>query len=242
MPTIHVTMLGRFDVTVDTVPVADSHWARRHAAALVKVLALAPGMRMHREQVLDRLWPDDTIDEAAPKLHKAAHFARRAMEVPNAVVLRGDTVALGPETDISVDVVEFEDLARRALENGDAIAARTALGLYGGELLPDDRYEDWAEERRQQLRRRQLDLLRLDGRWATVVELDPTDEAAHLALMRQHAADGDRHAALRQFDRMDRALRGELGVSPGRDSIACCATTCSPSQRRWLAPSPPTPS
>lgn len=220
MPTIHVTMLGRFDVTVDTVPVADSHWARRHAAALVKVLALAPGMRMHREQVLDRLWPDDTIDEAAPKLHKAAHFARRAMEVPNAVVLRGDTVALGPETDISVDVVEFEDLARRALESSDAIAARTALGLYGGELLPDDRYEDWAEERRQQLRRRQLDLLRLDGRWATVVELDPTDEAAHLALMRQHAADGDRHAALRQFDRMDRALRGELGVSPGRDSIA----------------------
>ncbi len=220
MPTIHVTMLGRFDVTVDTVPVADSHWARRHAAALVKVLALAPGMRMHREQVLDRLWPDDTIDEAAPKLHKAAHFARRAMEVPNAVVLRGDTVALGPETDISVDVVEFEDLARRALENGDAIAARTALGLYGGELLPDDRYEDWAEERREQLRLRQLDLLRLDGRWATVVELDPTDEAAHLALMRQHAADGDRHAALRQFDRMDRALRGELGVSPGRDSIA----------------------
>ncbi len=220
MPTIHITMLGRFDVTVDTVPVADSHWARRHAAALVKVLALAPGMRMHREQVLDRLWPDDSVDEAAPKLHKAAHFARRAMEVPNAVVLRGDTVALGPETDVFVDVVEFEDLARRALESGDAIAARTALGLYGGELLPDDRYEDWAEERREQLRLRQLDLLRLDGRWATVVELDPTDETAHLALMRQHAADGDRHAALRQFDRMDRALRRELGVSPGRDSIA----------------------
>ena len=38
--------------------------------------------------------------------------------------------------------------------------------------------------------------------------------------MRQHAADGDRHAALRQFDRMDRALRRELGVSPGRDAIA----------------------
>jgi DNA-binding SARP family transcriptional activator len=218
MPTIHITMLGRFDVTVDTVPVADSHWARRHAAALVKVLALAPGRRLHREQVLDFLWPD-AVDEAAPKLHKAAHFARRAMDVPNAVVLRGETVALGPETDVSVDVVEFEDLARRALENGDAATAREALALYGGELLPDDRYEDWAEERREQLRLRQLDLLRLDGRWETVVELDPTDEIAHLALMRQRAADGDRHAALRQFDRMDRALRRELGVSPGRDAI-----------------------
>ena len=75
MPTIHITLLGRFAVTVDGEPVADSNWTRRHAAALVKVLALAPGRRLHREQVIDLVWPDDTIDEAAPKLHKAAHFA-----------------------------------------------------------------------------------------------------------------------------------------------------------------------
>ena len=37
--------------------------------------------------------------------------------------------------------------------------------------------------------------------------------------MRRHAANGDRHAALRQFERMDRALRRELGVAPGRDAI-----------------------
>ncbi len=164
------------------------------------------------------------------------------MEVPNAVVLRGDTVALGPETEVSVDVVEFEELARRALERGDVTAARAALRLYGGELLPDDRYDDWAEERREQLRLRQLDLLRLDGRWETVVERDPTDETAHLALMRQHAADGDRHTALRQFDRMDRALRRELGVSPGRDAIGAPRPPALRARGRWLAPWPPTPS
>ena len=48
-----------------------------------------------------------------------------------------------------------------------------------------------------------------------MVELDPSDELAHLALMRRHAANGDRHAALRQFERMDRTLRRELGVAPG---------------------------
>ena len=92
--------------------------------------------------------------------------------------------------------------------------------MYGGELLPEDRYEEWAEERREQLRLRHLDLLRLDGRWETVVELDPSDELAHLALMRRHAANGDRHAALRQFERMDRTLRRELGVAPGREALA----------------------
>ena len=92
--------------------------------------------------------------------------------------------------------------------------------MYAGELLPTDRYETWAEERREQLRLRHLDLLRLDGRWEAVVELDPSDERAHLALMRRHAEHGDRHAALRQFERLDRTLRRELGVAPSQEALA----------------------
>jgi hypothetical protein len=38
--------------------------------------------------------------------------------------------------------------------------------------------------------------------------------------MRRYAANGDRHAALRQFERMDRTLRRELGVAPGREALA----------------------
>jgi DNA-binding SARP family transcriptional activator len=220
MPTVHITLLGRFEVTVDAVPIAASSWTRRHAAALVKVLAMAPGRRLHREQVIDLVWPDDTIDEALPKLHKAAHFARRAIDVTNAVVLRGDNVMLCPEAETTIDVEQFEDLARRALVKQDVATARQALSRYGGELLPQDRYEAWAEQRREQLRLRYLDLLRLDGRWEAVVELEASDEVAHLALMRRYAANGDRHAALRQFERMTRALRQELGVSPGREATA----------------------
>ncbi len=115
--------------------------------------------------------------------------------------------------------MQFEELARRALADADVLGARAALARYGGELLPEDRYEDWAEDRRELLRHRHLDLLRLDGHWEAVVDLDPTDEAAHLALMRQHAADGDRHGALRQFERLDRALRRELGVAPSREAV-----------------------
>ena len=190
MPEIHVMLLGRFAVTVGGVPVAEAGWKRRHAA-VVKVLALAPGRR----------------------LHKAANFARRAIGVPDSVVLRGDQVVLYPGGSVTVDAVQFEDLARRALAAGDAAAAREALALYGGELLPADRYEEWAETRREQLSQSHLDLLRLDGRWEAVAELDPGDERAHLALMRWHAADGDRHAALRQFDRLD--LPRAAGIGEG---------------------------
>ncbi len=234
VPDVRVTLLGRFAVSVGGVPVAEAGWKRRHAAAVVKVLALAPGQRLHREQVIDLIWPDDTIAAAVPKLHKAAHYARRAIGVPDAVVLRGDQVLLCPGAAVTVDATEFEERARQALAGGaasngaghqagagaDAAAARRALALYAGELLPADRYEEWAAPRRDQLRWQYLELLRLDGRWEAVAELDPADEHAHLALMRRHAANGDRHAALREFDRLDRALRTELGVGPGPEATA----------------------
>ncbi len=115
-PDVRVTLLGRFAVSVGGVPVAEAGWKRRHAAAVVKVLALAPGRRLHREQVIDLIWPDDTIAAAIPKLHKAAHYARRAIGVPDAVVLRGDQVLLCPGVTVTVDAVEFGELARRALD------------------------------------------------------------------------------------------------------------------------------
>ena len=103
---------------------------------------------------------------------------------------------------------------------GDAVAAAAAADRYGGQLLPDDRYESWAEAARDRLQLLHLRLLRQAGRWAEPARDRPTDAEAHLALMREHAARGDRRAALRQFERMERALHGELGVGPSEEAVA----------------------
>jgi len=108
---VAVTVLGRFAVAVDGQAVDPAHWHRRSAAALVKVLALAPGFRLHREQVMDRLWPEVPVDDAAPRLHKAAHYARRALGQARSVVLAGDIVSLFPDLDINVDAVVFQQQA-----------------------------------------------------------------------------------------------------------------------------------
>ena len=62
---VEITLFGGFAVVVDGVPVASDSWVRPQAASLVKVLALAPGHRLHREQLIDRLWPELTIADAA---------------------------------------------------------------------------------------------------------------------------------------------------------------------------------
>ncbi len=216
---VRVRMLGGFEVAVDLVPVAPEAWARRHAASLVKLLALTRDRRLHREQVIEALWPGLPVDAAGPRLHKAAHYARRALgDEPDALLLRNDLVSLLPAVEVSVDVHELHRLGAQALADGSAEAAEAALDLHRGPLLPDDLYEPWTEEAREAVRLLHLDLLRQAGRWEDLLREEPADEQAHLALVRAGADRGDVRGALRQFERMDQALRQELGTTPSPEA------------------------
>jgi DNA-binding SARP family transcriptional activator len=217
---IDVKLLGRFDVRVHGRTVAPDRWSRRHAAALVKLLAITPGRSLHREQVIDALWPDLALAEAAPRLHKASHYARRTLDHRAAVVLAGETVRLFPHDDVRVDVMHFRRLAEAAIADGSVAAAEEALAVYGGQLLPLDVYEPWAEQAREHLDRLHLELLRQARAWHQVLATDPVDEHAHLALMRRFAENGHRAAALRQFDWLRRVMRHELGLEPSPQALA----------------------
>ena len=70
-----VRLMGAFSVEVDGRVVDQGHFQRRTASAVVKVLALTPNRRMHREQLMDSLWPHLPLHDAANQLHKAAHYA-----------------------------------------------------------------------------------------------------------------------------------------------------------------------
>src|SRR5205807_10230722 len=135
----------------------------------------------------------------------------------DAVVLHGDSISLYPDQSIAVDAARFETAATEALRDGDDAQLQAALDRCFGELLPEDRYEEWADNARRRIHQLRTDLLRRLRRWDDLVQLDPSDEEAHLELMRALVARGDRHGALRQFERLDRALTGELGVAPSRE-------------------------
>src|SRR5690606_10132389 len=116
-----------FAVEIDGRKVPPDAWGRRHAAWLVKLLALAPGRQLHRDQVLDQLWPEAPPDDAAGRLHKAAHYARRAADCAEIVVLRRELVALAPGADVSVDADAFEEASTEALRTGDPERLEAAL-------------------------------------------------------------------------------------------------------------------
>ncbi|NUT46587.1 MAG: transcriptional activator domain-containing protein, partial [Saccharothrix sp.] len=212
--TCQVRVLGGFSVTVDGSPVPGTVWRNRRAADVVKLLAVERGHRLHREQVMDRLWPDLPADAAGANLRKAVHYARRALGRVDAVRCEGRLLTLWPGGVLDVDLDRFERAADAALASGDTTRCALAAGEYRGGVLADDRYECWAAVPHDRAEGRYVALLRAAGDWARLLELDETDEEAHRALMRRHLAAGNRREALRQFERLRHALRDRVGVAP----------------------------
>ena len=209
-----IRLLGGFAVTVDGRPIPDGAWRHRRAADLVKLLALSPWHRLHREQAMDALWPELSAEAGGANLRKAAHFARRAMGNDASIILEGGSVALWPEADVDVDVDRFERAA--SAEEPDTAAA---ISAYGGELLPADPYASWSTEPRDRLRLRYLEIVKRAGDWNRVLEVDRSDEEAHRALMLAHLGAGNRQGVIKQFERLRVALREDLGVSPDAASV-----------------------
>jgi predicted ATPase/DNA-binding SARP family transcriptional activator len=231
---LRIHLLGGFSVVGPAGRIEDAAWRLRKARALIKLLALAPDHRLHREQALDILWPTLEPEAAGNNLRQALHAARRALCLGGplegdspAVVLRGPFVALDPRP--WVDAVAFETAAAAALARRDPIAVERAVRMYVGDLLPEDRYEDWTLDRREALRRTYAELLvtlagshaergELDQAAAAlerVLEVEPAHEDAHVLLMRLHALRGRRRDALAQFRLLEEALRRELDAVPG---------------------------
>jgi DNA-binding SARP family transcriptional activator len=131
---VHVSLLGSFSVTVNGQPVPD-RWRLRKAKTLVKLLALAPGHRLHRDVVVDTLWPGAEPQVEANNLHQIMHTIRRMLGA-DSITLTDDVVRLCPTGGLSVDVDVFEQAATSARSSGDLTALHDALQLWTGPLLP----------------------------------------------------------------------------------------------------------
>jgi DNA-binding SARP family transcriptional activator len=237
---LQVRLLGGFCIERSDVGQAVSDWPRRSAKTLIKLLAIQPGHALHRDQVVDILWPRVNAESALNSLGKALHAARHALQpgLPrrqDSAYLRLTDGMLVLDTEHAiVDADEFEQLAEDALRCREIAAYDAAFVAYGGELLPEDRYESWCSERRTALAELHIRLLlgmaeALEGRGShgeaaerlrDVLQQDPTRESVHRQLMRLYAWTGGPDQAIRQFHSCEAVLRQELDVTPGPETIS----------------------
>jgi predicted ATPase/DNA-binding SARP family transcriptional activator/DNA-binding CsgD family transcriptional regulator len=236
-----VRLLGGFRISVGVRTLEESDWRLRKAATLIKLLALAPQHRLHRDVIMDLLWQELAPRAAANNLRYTLHYARRILraittDASRCLRLRSERLALCPEGGLLVDVAAFEEAADVARCARKPAAYEAAVGLYAGDLLPEDRYEEWAEYRREELRRTYVALLlelaelheqRAELRPAIealqrVAKSEPANEVAHTGLMRLYAISGQRQWAMREYELLRESLQRHLGTEPDAASRRLC--------------------
>jgi DNA-binding SARP family transcriptional activator len=237
---LNIGLLGGFRVERADAQWPVCCWQRRSAKTLTKLLATYPRHALHREQVMEILWPNVDPASALNSFGKALYAARRAFQpdlLPRQssayLCLTDSMLALNTDR-VTIDADRFQQLAESALKQCDIESYESALVAYGGELLPEDRYEDWCAERRDYLAGLHIRLLMeladalthrgslgaAIDRLHEVLRQDPTREDVHRHLMVLYAEMGSRDQAVRQFQLCEDALRRELGLAPERATLA----------------------
>ncbi|MEL7060339.1 MAG: BTAD domain-containing putative transcriptional regulator [Acidobacteriota bacterium] len=232
-------------------------WRLRRALWGVAFLAGRPHRQATKDELIEALWPDDDPAAVARNFHPTLSDARRTVARQGgdaqAIEFAEGVYRLAPPAAWWVDADELERRIERASEQlpglepdragSQAIRGRIledlrqAWRLYRGPFLDGQRLRgaelDWIVTRREALRQRHLEVLRLVGElaatvgreeiardaWRTLLLDEPFDEAAHLAVMRLDAQRGRRDLVRKQYVRLQDLLK-ELRVEPSPEARA----------------------
>jgi predicted ATPase/DNA-binding SARP family transcriptional activator len=229
---VRIRLLGGFEVQVSGVAVPAGVWRLNKARSLLKLLALADGNRLHRDAVVDTLWPELRAAAGTNNLHQALHAARRALAEAGAAAdvlrLRDGVVALCPDGGLETDVQDLEKAFPPALASDDPDLLLDVAERYAAGLLPEDRYQDWLRPQQERVAamRRTAVLAAANGLIAqgrgdeaasalkSVADDRPTDEEVHRALIAAYDAAGRRWDAIATYESLRGRLDDEYAATP----------------------------
>jgi DNA-binding SARP family transcriptional activator len=231
-PFLTIHLLGRFQLTAGQTKVSGLHGVRLQE--LLTYLLLHRGQPISRHQIAFLFWPDSSEKQALTNGRNLWYRLRRALPEADRFLAADDLVVQWrSDAPCWLDVVEFETCliqVQATSDPGEQIThLEEAITHYGGELLPGF-YSDWLLAERERLAQaygrslEQLATLHENRRhyrqaieWTRVLlRHDPLHEAAYTRLIRLHALNGDRAAALHTYHACATILRRELDVAPGR--------------------------
>jgi DNA-binding SARP family transcriptional activator len=220
-------LLGPFEATHEGDKVA---LPARKSEALLALLGLRPGVELGREWLTAQLWPDVPEAQGRTSLRQALGHLRKSFS-DELLVGSADKLHLDPAS-AWVDAAELARLLQRP-----PIERAGALELWRGELLEgfpaiEEPFTHWLADERTRLKelfstRMEECLAALSAKGdrdlalavaARLIEVEPTRESAHRALMRLHWDRGDRAAAVRQYERCRELLQRHLDLSPGAET------------------------
>ena len=239
---LRVQTLSGFRVWRNGEEIESTDWKREKSLHLFQFLITMrqQASRLHKEQIIDYLWPEVDTDVGNQNFKVALHALNKVLEPERKprtdplFVQRHDlTYSLNMDI-IWIDSDTFDQAViagNQALSDDDKITAaqyyQLALEIYQGDYLPERRYEDWSSAERERLQilalgmmtiladllvdDSPLESIRLTQR---VLSIDPIWEDAYRTQMRAYLAQGNRPMAIRTYQQCVEALEKELGITP----------------------------
>ena len=244
MSTLNIYLFGKFCVRRNE-QILEGFDARK-VQELFCYLLLHRDHALPRETLASILWPDTTTVLSKKSLRQVLWQLLSALgphgENTNEriLIVEPEWIQLNPEADFWLDVAVLEhafDLAQKVPgKDLDAQLARiiqVVVQLYQGPLL-EGWYQDWCIYERERLQGTYLVLLdklmgyceaRRDYETGLLYGMrilcyDRARERTHRRLMRLHYLNGDRAAALRQYEQCSTALEEELNANPSKGTTA----------------------
>lgn len=235
MAVAHLTLFGKFELRLTDGRLLDLPGQKDRA--VLAILALSRGATLSRDKLTGLLWGDRGDAQARDSLKHALKHIRQLLgdlvsgEAREGLIIADrNEIRLAPDC-IDVDVIAFEHLIRK----GTPEALEQASRLFAGELLDgiavrDAGFEAWLLAERQRLRRLQeqaltkllapaLDTEIRECAARSLLELDPTREAAARVLMHIHVERGEGAQALRLFETLRERLQADLDAKPEQETL-----------------------
>jgi DNA-binding SARP family transcriptional activator len=231
-PLLTIHLLGSFRLTADQEPVTGLE--RPRLQELLAYLLLRRDRPLPRQQLAFLFWPDSSEKQALTNLRNLWYRLRQTLPYADRCLAADDlTMQWLADAPCRLDVAAFENhlaQAQTAVHDNERLHhLEQAVVHYGGDLLPGF-YSDWLLTERERLAQahgrslEQLAALHENRRhyrqaieWVrALLRHDPLHEAAYTRLIRLHALNGDRAAALHAYHTCATILRRELDVAPGR--------------------------
>ncbi|MCW5695118.1 MAG: winged helix-turn-helix domain-containing protein [Bauldia sp.] len=246
-PRLHIHTLGRFAVSLRGCCLPLEQWPRKQAIHLLKLLASHVGRPLHRERLVEHLWPDADPEAGWARLKVTAHFLRQRLReagLSQEAIVTTDASYLLRRDCVWIDALAFEDLVREGRAHQDAGRISEAINayeearkLYCGDYMEANLYADWCAEERERLGEVYLELLsglaelhfaRSEYAAAaqtcqTALVREPCRESVHRRLISCFIAMQRADSALRQFHRCVDILRAEMDVAPAPETVALIA-------------------
>lgn len=244
-PSLRIQTLGNFRIWRNEKVI--TQFADPNAEQLIKILVTRRGENVSVEELIECLWPGADVNSQVSNLGATISNARLTLEpdLPRPgdshfILRAGANYVFNTMGNVEIDLEQLRRLVsegrqhERHAETDEALKAyEAASALYQGDFLPDDRSQRWSIQERNTVQalfttalNRIADIHASNNELDKAIkaanrslQVDSYNESTYRRLMRYHACNGDRNAAMAVYRSLVKLFSEFFGEEPHQLTI-----------------------